>query len=123
MGVVICNNCKRFWWENKGKCKCSSTTFTPAHDVNRNFISWVCTDPDNHQYGRQIGDTIFEFKEKDPMGHWPEMVIDLKSYTETQQEHFVSGYYTNLQEVFDEYGDFADWIIAECIFEQKSGLY
>jgi hypothetical protein len=27
--------------------------------------SWVCTDPDNHQYGRKIGKGEYEFKELD----------------------------------------------------------
>lgn len=124
MGVVICNNCKSFYWETTKRCnECFGTTFSPTSESNKDRIRWTCTDPDNKQYGRQVGDGVFEFKEPHSDGELTEMIIDLNKYSEEQQEKYVSAYYANIQEVVDEYGDLADWIIAECIFEQESGMY
>jgi hypothetical protein len=35
----------------------------------------------------------------------------------------ISGYYNSLEELKSIYGDDSNWVIAECIFEQESGLY
>lgn len=72
---------------------------------------WICTDPDNQQYGRKLTETIYEFKE-----HNVTMVVDLDEYTSEQ-----------MKKAYEPYGfpdgDLTNWIIAECIFEQESGLY
>lgn len=85
-------------------------------------IEWVCTDPDNNQFGRQLLDRVFEFKEDDK-----NLIIDLNMYEIKEQEHAINSYgYTllsganknpELQNINELYGDSTDWIIAECLFE------
>jgi hypothetical protein len=85
---------------------------------------FTLTDPDNKQYGRQLSPTKFEFKEKDRFDDGEiEMIIDLEAYSDKEKESHISAYYSSLQEVKEIYGDEANWIIAECIFEQESGQY
>jgi hypothetical protein len=90
---------------------------------------WVCTDLDNEQYGRQLSENRFEFKEKnrglldydeDEIIHFG---VDLSNYSEKEIQEVVSSYYNSLDELKAIYGDDSNWIIAECIFEQESGLY
>lgn len=90
---------------------------------------WKCTDLDNDQWGRQLGDDLFEFKEKNrgldeyEEDEFIEIQIDLDGYTEEQKEEYISAYYDSIEDVKAQYGMQANWIIAECIFEQESGLY
>ena len=90
---------------------------------------WICTDLDNEQYGRQIDTRIFEFKEKNrglsEYGEYEfiEIYVNLDNYTEGEVEEYIYPYYNNLEEIKKLYGEDYDWIIAECIFEQESGLY
>jgi hypothetical protein len=92
-------------------------------------IEWLCTDLDNEQYGRQIKETVFEFKEKNrglsdyEEDEFIEITICLDQYTAEQIENHISAYYGSLDELKGIYGDDSNWIIAECIFEQESGLY
>jgi hypothetical protein len=87
---------------------------------------WKLTDPDSNQYGRQLTDMLFEFKEdgKDETG------IDLSAFKNKEIESVINSYgYTlyrksniltpkkGLENIFDLYGKDANWIIAECIFE------
>lgn len=101
---------------------------------------WICTDGDNEQYGRKISDRVYTFKELereflgsfsdeeiigifDSPQYWEEQEINLDEYSQEEVEKYISAYYTDLNEVFNIYGDDSNWIIAECIFEQKSGNY
>lgn len=92
---------------------------------------WICTDPDNEQYGRQISERIFEFKERSKglyedgyeEGEFIEMTINLDHYTQEEVLNHISAYYEDLNEIFNIYGEDANWIIAECIFEQESENY
>ncbi len=89
---------------------------------------WVCTDPDNKQYGRQLSENKFEFREKNHNvkeynDEEIEMTIDLDDYNEERQRYYALGYYNSLEHLKEEYGDQWKWILAECIFEQESGLY
>lgn len=92
-------------------------------------IEWICTDPDNNQYGRQIAPKIYEFKElaRDMDDYeedeYIELTINLEEYTKEQIENYVSAYYSDVMEIQDIYDKDFEWIIAECIFEQDSGLY
>ena len=90
---------------------------------------WVCTDLDNEQYGRQLSETKFEFKEKnrglldydeDEFIHFG---VDLSDYSEKEIEEAISGYYSSLDELKAIYIKDSNSIIAECIFEQECGLY
>jgi len=74
---------------------------------------WICTDPDNKQYGREINNTTFEFKEQGI-----QILIDLTYYSNETIQQFLDPYGYKL---FDK--TLTNWIIAECIFEQESGLY
>lgn len=88
---------------------------------------WKCTDADTNQWGRHVHNNIlFEFKE-DRGGEVFEDGIDISGFTDAEIESTINAYgYTlyesngNLHNVFDEYGDDANWIIAECLFEMES---
>lgn len=107
---------------------------------------WKLTDPDNFQYGRKIREGVYEFKEYDRINYgmnlddyptediyidsvfdnsefWEEMTIVMAHYTPEQIEKHVSAYYGSLAELKEICGDDWEWIVAECIFEQESGLY
>lgn len=101
---------------------------------------WICTDPDTEQYGRQISERVFEFKEKNPMAEFDkdenefiEFDVNLDDYTAQEIENHINTYGYTLFEpkghtftstnIFEQYGEEANWIIAECIFEQESGNY
>ena len=103
---------------------------------------WQLTDYDNQQYGRCIDDFTFEFKEFDRGNYnlddeltllgeadfydkyffydeyWIIEKIDLRDYTLEQQKKYYEAYYPE-----NEFNTLTNWIIAECIFEQESGLY
>lgn len=82
---------------------------------------WVCTDIDENQYGKRLDEKVFVFKQGLDQ---EEELIDLDKYTDEQKESAIWGYSYTLKEeskgnknVFDLYGEEANWIIAECIFE------
>lgn len=83
---------------------------------------WVCTDPDNNQWGRWLGGRCFEFRET-LYGVEVEIEINLDEYTDKQIEDHISAYYNNLDQLKGYYEESSDWIIAECIFEQELGTY
>lgn len=81
---------------------------------------WICTDPDTKQYGRQLTDVLFQFKEEGK----DETVIDLTGFTNGEIEGVINSYgYTlykseeHSHNIYDLYGKQANWIIAECLFE------
>jgi hypothetical protein len=106
-------------------------------EVDYTKLEWTCTDPDNEQYGRKVSDGVFQFKEWiggaiaektieelfDEPGSWEEDTIILANFNENEIREHISAYYSSLEELKEIYGDDSDWIIAECIFEQQSGLY
>jgi hypothetical protein len=90
---------------------------------------WICTDYDNQQYGRQVDTNIYEFKEKNrglleyDEDEFIQIIIDLDDYSYDCANECVLPYYSGIDEVKQIYGVDFEWIIAECIFEQESGLY
>jgi hypothetical protein len=90
---------------------------------------WVCTDLDNEQYGRQLSETRFEFKEKNrglidyDEDEFIEFGVDLSDYSDEEIEEAIYSYYISLDELKAIYGEDSNWVIAECIFEQERGLY
>ncbi|MEK6829797.1 MAG: hypothetical protein AABY15_06785 [Nanoarchaeota archaeon] len=104
-------------------------------------IEWTCTDPDNFQYGRKVSPGVYQFKEwiggdsmKKPKeeqvkeefensGCWEEDTIVLANFNEKEIDNHISAYYDSLEALKKIYGDDWEWIVAECIFEQTSGLY
>lgn len=108
--------------------------------------TWQHTDPDSHQYGREVYGDRYEFKEFDRNNYevvgdtdeeeeifidkvfddstfWVEETINLSDYNEQEIDRHVSSYYGSLEGLKDECGDDWRFIAAECIFEQNSGLY
>jgi hypothetical protein len=96
---------------------------------NQNISQWKCTDADLDQWGRQLDELIFEFKEKNrglaeyEPDEYIQMTINLEQYSPDKIQNYIKAYYRDLNELLQLYGDFSNWIIAECIFEQESGLY
>ena len=92
-------------------------------------MNWTCTDPDSEQFGRQLSENIFEFKEKDRSfdahgkNKWIKKTINLSLYKYQDIIAMCAPYYKTMDELFDTYGKQSSWIIAECIFEQESGQY
>lgn len=138
--VVICANCKRFWHSGVESCvKCYSTSLAPTDPRNAENITWIETDPDNYQFGRQIGVRLYEFKEydwKSPFAkdlslqdaqkqafNWTQCTIDLDTYSDEQKENVAQTYYGSLDELKEQCGDSWEWILAESIFEIESNLY
>lgn len=86
---------------------------------------WICTDPDTNQWGRQLSDTVYEFKQDDNEGVYG-AEIDLTQYSAKQKESTINAYgYTlgkekpGLRNLYELYGKDAGWILAECIFEME----
>lgn len=77
---------------------------------------FLCTDGSagSEQYVKKLSRTRFLVYERDAdvMSD-----IELKRYTDVELTEYISGYYKNLQEVIDTYGDDANMVIAECISE------
>ena len=99
-------------------------------------IIWVETDPDNYQFGRQIGEGIYEFKEfgvpdlvatlDEAIGdseNWTQETIDLSKFSDELKESVASSYYGSLDELKEQCGDSWEWILAECIFEHEYMSY
>ena len=93
------------------------------------ITDWVCTDLDNEQYGRQLSETRFEFKEKNrglldyDEDEIIEFGVDLNHYSEKEIDDVARTYYGSLDELKEQCGENWQWVLAECIFEQESGLY
>lgn len=110
-------------------------------EIDYTNSKWICTDPDNFQYGRRLCSGVYQFKEWigggklevpidkfvkdcfDEPGNWEEDTIVLSNFSEQEIEDFVSGYYGSLKELKETCGDDWEWIVAECVFEVQSGLY
>lgn len=114
-------------------------------------IQWSLTDPDNFQYGRKISEGVYQFKEFDRHiadgkfykikeltydeqkkiiesdfncpNFWIEDTITLADFSDQEISKHISAYYDSLESLKKIYGDEWQWIVAECIFEQTSGLY
>ena len=87
-------------------------------------LNWIVTDADHKQYGRKISEYVYEFKEYNKLDDdWEEMTIDLTKYTLQEIESIISPYYKSINEVQELYKQKSNWILAECIFEQETGLY
>lgn len=119
--------------------------------MSNQIIEWTCTDPDNFQYGRKLSPGVYQFKEFDRHiadgkfytlkelpyyvqklkvlvdfncpDFWVEDTISLTNFTDDEILSHISPYYNSLEDVKLIYGDDWEWIVAECIFEQTSGLY
>lgn len=139
--ILICNNCKSFWYKTVSRCvECGSTTLSKTHKGNHVHLAWVETDPDNFQFGRQIGQGIYEFKEFDHFalfpnevesldeakgmaGYWTQEIIDLSQISDELKESVASSYYGSLDWLKEQCGYSWEWILDECIFEHEYMSY
>lgn len=117
--------------------ECKTISEDAALDAYQEFadkyinFGWSCTDLDNEQYGKKLGEGHYIFREKntkyelnpDEENKWIEFDILMETYTDSDIDNFISGYYDSIDEIKTLYGDDWEWIVAECIFEQESGLY
>ena len=91
----------------------------------KNDRQWICTDPDCNQYGRKIGDKLYEFKQDcnfifEETGT-TQFEINLNEYTEKEKENHLSSFGYTLEELYNEFlPEDAEWLIAECIFENEA---
>ena len=119
--------------------------FQVIYEELRKDGGWTICDGDNFQFGKQVSEKVFIFKEfnRDEFpsiwssserenliysvfndtDYWEELEIDLDKYLADEVQKHLSAYYDGIGEVISIYGEQANWIIAECIFEQESGLY
>lgn len=112
---------------------------------------WKWTDPDNLQFGSAdpVNSDEYVFREFDRNNYpesfsilktltvdnvmqkpvwknskyWITKRIELSMYTLQQLQEFVRGYYSGIDQIIEQYGADTEFIIAEIIFEQTSGLY
>lgn len=86
--------------------------------------NWICTDPDMNQWGVKIKDKVYEFKQDTiyPDGSIveEEAEIDLNNYTEEEINDHLSVYSWSIEQLKEDnsLAD-AEWLMAECIFEQE----
>ena len=88
-----------------------------------NSPEFICTDQDTNQHGRYLGDRVYEFFQDVNTKHGKHREygeIDLNSYTEAEIEDHLSPYGYSIEQLFEENdSEDAEWLIAECIFEQE----
>lgn len=87
-------------------------------EVDYTKLKWTLTDPDRFQYGRKVSDGVYQFKEADKAD-----TIVLANYSDDYKEEVAETYYKDLNDLKQIYGEDWEFILAECIFEQTSGLY
>lgn len=88
-------------------------------------MEWICTDPSMNQYGRLIGDRIYEFKQdmEYPDGSIvkEEEEINLNDFTDDEINNHLSAYGWSIEQLKEENEiEDAEWLMAECIFEQTA---
>lgn len=85
---------------------------------------WICTDPNMNQWGRKIEDKVYEFKQDT---YYPDGTIvkekaeiDLNDYTEKEINDHLLAYGWCIEQLKEENSlEDAEWLMAECIFEQE----
>lgn len=95
------------------------------------FTKWDCTDSDCCQYIRHDGNSYemiqsvwLDTTEDDIANGLHEycivrIEINLDDYSKEEMEMYIRSYGYTLEGVLEEYGDYADSIIAECIMEDE----
>lgn len=109
---------------------------------------WELTDPDNFQYGKKLKEGVYLFKEFDRNNYsagdnydekiifidsvfdndvlWIEEQVNISMFTDKDKEEAISGCYSSLDElkrICQNDMEQVNWIVAECLFEESSGLY
>lgn len=97
----------------------------------REYEQWILTDGDTNQWGRQLTEHSWEFKQDEKydefLSRTIQFKIDLTEYSVEEIESCINCYgYTlhpfsdlNFQNIYEQYELEALWIIAECLFEQE----
>ncbi len=87
--------------------------------------NWICTDSDTQQYGREISELIWEYKQPD-INDGDSVIIDLGKYTGDQIQDAISTFGYTLGSngnyklnIWQEYGLNALQIMCECLFEME----
>lgn len=85
---------------------------------------WILTDIDCYQYCKKLNDTCYWYIELREVGdfespfYWVYATqIDLEYYTDDEVLDYITGYYDDVEQIREIYGEDANQIIAECIFE------
>lgn len=90
---------------------------TDGIEDNEGLEGWKCTHIDTAQYGRQISETVFEFRQYDQDNDsWINQEVDLDDYSDEEKIEAVLAYGYSIARLNEE-NDNPSWIIAECIFE------
>ncbi len=116
-------------------------------EVDHTKLEWKLTDASNFQYGRKVSPGVYQFKEFDHDNYsfknpeyykterefidtvfdnpefWIEDTIVLANFNDAEIRGHVSSYCDSLEQLKEIYGDKWEFVVAECIFEQQSGLY
>ena len=92
-------------------------------DFENDDIEWICTDSDANQWGRKIGKRTYEFRQD--MKYPNDMIvkeeeeINLDKYTNEEINYHLSPYGWTIKQLKEENSlKNAEWLMAECIFEQ-----
>lgn len=93
-------------------------------------LEWILTDDDSYQHVRIIDSDTFELIELCIITHEPDLyevytdTIRLSYYPEEEINLIIAGFgYSSIQHVNNEYGDKANQVIAECIFEHYGSFF
>ena len=85
---------------------------------------WIQTDSDCYQYCKKLNDNCYWYIELREVGdfenpfYWVYATqMDLEFYTDDEIADYITGYYDDVEQIREIYGDEANQIIAECIFE------
>lgn len=84
---------------------------------------WIRTD--DLQWRRKVKTRVYDLIEvrEEPDSYTVAFDrIDLDEFTEEEIYRYISGYYDSVEEIKTQYGKDANGIIAECIFEQMTGV-
>lgn len=89
-------------------------------------MEWICTDPATNQWGRKIGNKLYEFKEDT---YYPfnavvgtaQAEVNLNDYTDEEIDEILASYGWSIKQLKTEHIiEEAEWLMAECIFEQTA---
>jgi len=99
----------------------------------KEYGQWILTDGDTNQWGRQLTEHSWEFKQDEKydefLSRTIQFEIDLEAYTLKEIESCINSFgYTfhpfpqmdlGNRNIYEVYGEDAHFVIAECIFEQE----
>ena len=98
-----------------------------TQEIDYKKEGWTLTDPDTNQWGRHEGGRQYLFREDcdfDDTGS-VSALIDLDDYTEDEINDHIAAFGYSVEGLKEEHPtlESAEWIMAECIFEQTATDY